>query len=1454
MPGNEVGDRVHNFFEQEHVSQGQHHSQIADGNWSSVNNNFLVGNQRRYDALSSKTKDYSPLQSDLERAHHIQVRQVQHNFNSPFPTRADLANNRPHNQHQDLNGYIYGHQASRTGPEEANLVGVGIESNRSNSTGKGFSINRQSQGSSLEHPASSMRMDSFKSPVSYDFFGGQPKVSEHPNMLQFLPEQQSDSSDKQQLMFRKMKELQKQKDFQQQHARQQHLVKPVPSFTGQMSGNRSYNFINGTPVSDASPWATELHTGNTNWLRHASSAMQGSPGGLVYTPGQGQASQSGNSVHQQVDQSLPGIPISRLSDNLNQYQSAKNKSLQKMATYNNSFQGPSGRMNMENPEELSSVEKNVATQEYQGEQEIVGPSGMSHDNIVGQVPSSQNSDVLDPAEEKILFGSDDNSIWDAFGEKTVINGEASNLLDCSEFMNGLPSLQSGSWSALMQSAVAETSSSNVGIQEDWTNLSIQNPDPPTRHLQSSIYDTVPRDYCNLDKKCHENALRACKEILLTDPFSNSDGRRYSNHWVPLQNGPSQPSKPYSWTVTNGVTLNGDTPFDVHGKGDYVLNSQNGQKQLMHESLNMKDGIWNPLSNSSAELERLRSTTGSLLEESTLNTAAVLNSTKSRVGEEANFLDRWKPKEAFVKTKESEHSRKPEHLLNNGPLLMESTFCSSEKEVKTHEMDTFTEKENHNTCYQSNVSNYSFTGGSKEKDLSDASDSQSLASGKQKSSNPIGLKSAGPRKFQHHPMENSDEDVEPSYQMWHASHSKMMPLHNSEGFRSQDNGFFGQSILTGQLPMDFIEKGKGQLPDHQEDTNRLNEASFRGSLPGCGPEVSSAINKSVGMSVSDKASHSSENMLELLNKVDKSKEHSAVMHRTSTGYIPISQTREAESSDGIGGCLQQSQSSAAQGFGLQLAPPSQTGPGLNQFFSNPSQTGEGEFKTTRSVPGQTAIGSLWHTRQSKFSSESTHKVIESFRKEPGIQQLHGASSLNPSSNQRDIEAFGRTLKPNNFVQQNFSLTNQIRAMKGVATDPSHRGPKRQKGTKDILLSEQVASMSGQPYEADAVVEDAPLSSTSIPSEDPKMHDFSEQEDNGAINESENFQHGSSAAFIRTEHPDISQQMALSWFNQNGSFKDGQMLQMHDAHKAVTFKAAEPPLKQSFKSLHVESLEHMNVTGDTSEINNKHPNENSVLLENENLPLLQSLPPDNACEHMVVSRPKKRKFATFEIQSWQKEVSHSCQDLPSLRVAEANWAKAAKRLSEKGEDGFDANKDGLPMPRARRRLSLTRQIMQLLFPPPPAMILSEANSNNETVVYTAARRALGDTCSLMSGLESHDSPSIQANLHNRKTSDNPEQNTSQVMENFMARVRNLETELSRLDKKASVSDLRMEVQDVEKISIINRFAMFHSRLQADGADASSLHGAVVNSQKPFPQRYVTAIPLPRNLPDSVQCLSL
>lgn len=78
--------------------------------------------------------------------------------------------------------------------------------------------------------------------------------------------------------------------------------------------------------------------------------------------------------------------------------------------------------------------------------------------------------------------------------------------------------------------------------------------------------------------------------------------------------------------------------------------------------------------------------------------------------------------------------------------------------------------------------------------------------------------------------------------------------------------------------------------------------------------------------------------------------------------------------------------------------------------------------------------------------------------------------------------------------------------------------------------------------------------------------------------------------------------------------------------------------------------------------------------------------------------------------------------------------------------------------------------------------------------------------------------------------------------------------RLDNRASVLDLRVDCQDLEKFSVINRFAKFHSRGQADGPETSSSSDATANAQKTCPQRYVTALPMPRNLPDRVQCLSL
>ena len=76
--------------------------------------------------------------------------------------------------------------------------------------------------------------------------------------------------------------------------------------------------------------------------------------------------------------------------------------------------------------------------------------------------------------------------------------------------------------------------------------------------------------------------------------------------------------------------------------------------------------------------------------------------------------------------------------------------------------------------------------------------------------------------------------------------------------------------------------------------------------------------------------------------------------------------------------------------------------------------------------------------------------------------------------------------------------------------------------------------------------------------------------------------------------------------------------------------------------------------------------------------------------------------------------------------------------------------------------------------------------------------------------------------------------------------------RPERSTSILDLRLECQDLEKFSVINRFARFHGRGQTDNAETST--DATAAMQKPCAQKYVTAVPMPRSLPDRVQCLSL
>ena len=67
----------------------------------------------------------------------------------------------------------------------------------------------------------------------------------------------------------------------------------------------------------------------------------------------------------------------------------------------------------------------------------------------------------------------------------------------------------------------------------------------------------------------------------------------------------------------------------------------------------------------------------------------------------------------------------------------------------------------------------------------------------------------------------------------------------------------------------------------------------------------------------------------------------------------------------------------------------------------------------------------------------------------------------------------------------------------------------------------------------------------------------------------------------------------------------------------------------------------------------------------------------------------------------------------------------------EDETEMIENAQPLLRLRKRLVRTTQLVQQVFSPVPAVILSaDATSNYESVAYYAAELALGDACNLSS----------------------------------------------------------------------------------------------------------------------------
>ncbi|XVE54711.1 hypothetical protein DITRI_Ditri03aG0103700 [Diplodiscus trichospermus] len=1809
MPGNEVGDRIHNFLGQGSLSHGQHHSQVIDGAWPGLSNNLWVGSQRQVGGpLVSSLKNFSVHQlAESDIGHNGQSSSLQHGLTF---TQSGLRPEISRSQSPTANGYLHGHQTFQVRQNETNFLGVDTAS-------RGLvAVDSQIENGPDLHKKNLLSSESTESPVNYDFFGGQHQISgQHSGMIQSLPRQESGMTEmqlvQQHAMLKQMQELQRQQlpkpQFQLPDARQLSSANQISSIVKQGSGSFAAAPINGVPVHDAPKfsWQPEHMTQNANWLQHgASPAMQGSSGGFMFSPEQGQLRLMGL-VPQQVDQSFYGISTGGARGNPYQYSSVQmDKPLTpQLPASSNSFpgnqyamlsdqvglqdrtsvpgkgdqgrnvsgpaagQGLNSGFHSENLQQMTIQTKNAVMQESRGRQEHTGPSETSLEKSVTQAASTQSVAALDPTEEKILFGSDD-SVWDIFGKSSNMG----SMLDGTDSFGAFPSLQSGSWSALMQSAVAETSTNDLGVQEEWSGLGVQNGEPSSGNMPSPIVvdgskqqsawadnnlqtvstqnsrpfpmstdANINLDFCSLPgvqqagvqtanqqtgRMLNDSSQRFVEQLkeerskwLDCSPLQNpvaesaqlfgnvadsSDAQVSAKSFSGCQQGIDvynpcvQPdNKPKGWNFIESASRSGGAISKSQDIESSFQPSQNSDHNgTMYEERGHGSGFGWPVANANTESGNVKSGLGSPQvnrDRSDLdNVAAIADSRTTRFVNESSQqplnshnLNLWKSIDSKVNSGLSRIPANYEQNQDKSPQAFDSSGnnCLDKVVSESNMLENTNVKETSNDSFHRNLFDHASTGGVRDNVWLDVNDPWG---GKQKSSVHISHKPSETRKFQYHPMGDLDVEFEPSYGTTSVTH----PQHVSKGLKGCDQGYLVQSKFTGHAAGETTETEKGRFPGIQVD-EVPSKSTNHGSAPDR-PFVGFVPNKTAPLS---------QNMLELLPKVDQPREHGTATYLSSLERNQSSEMPDAETSDGSIGQFQHKRPSASQGFGLQLGPPSQrfaipdraissksSSQGVNSVnsvlvssevgrkghtwlgptTSVQSSTHGASHGDTRnifsSVSGQTSnrasqcnnqgnfsagftsdypylnshlqsqhvssVGSQVTQNesvsapfgglasQSKQTDESSERaqttqlgrksapivpktlpvndvassessqpsssnqnhardpgqqfpVLEAmpashppatsespkqdgFTKMPNVwtsdsapQHLLGAQSSrasqnlfkphhqsninsettlpgtkkldnqishaagsgqsefpagsakrqgfvgeeqrakseqvlpendarqNPAAMQRDIEAFGRSLRPNNAVHQNYSLLHQMQAMKNIEIDSSNRSVKRFKGpTPDSGLdTQQVSSQGAQQlsHVSDSMMGDAQVNNPLVPSGDSKMLSFSSNTgDNRGTqlssndmvaftrNDAQPFSNANnSAANLKGGHSQTSPQMAPSWFDRYGTFKNGQMLPLLDARKIAMMKAAEKAfiVGRASESLHALHLkEQVNAAAHASQLDNAQERSNLMPIASEHISP-HSLPPDITSKNLVAVRARKRKSVAFELQPWHREVTQGSQRPQNISAAEVEWAHAADRLIEKVEDEPEMIEDWPPVFRSKRRLILTTQLMQQVLCAPPRVVLAEdASKDHETLAYFVARSVLGDACS--SAYIPESDTNIPSDTRSTLFDKRKERNHSilKAAEEFMIRAKKLENHLQSLEKRASILDLIVECLDLERFSVINRFAKFHGRGQADGAETSSSSDAIASSHKFFPQRYVTALPMPRNLPDRVQCLSL
>nr|XP_043616730.1 uncharacterized protein LOC122588640 [Erigeron canadensis] len=629
----------------------------------------------------------------------------------------------------------------------------------------------------------------------------------------------------------------------------------------------------------------------------------------------------------------------------------------------------------------------------------------------------------------------------------------------------------------------------------------------------------------------------------------------------------------------------------------------------------------------------------------------------------------------------------------------------------------------------------------------------------------------------------------------------LQVHQRPGGHDGEFGFVHDASSNGE------EFNKGVLPSKASDMTTLRSSESSG--------MSAIVDRPADFPTADSNSQTSRHMLELFHKVDKLREyrHSAPstnFESLSTNVMPKPETADAQTP---------SNNYSAPPFGFRLASPTQRPPvnyfGLSQISRPPDTSHIVQLKD------QDGQRSLMFEGQQVSNSMRKYNTSVDNPSQPNLSGMGSYKTISGSPSASDV-SHSRIETTSEVPKESGVANNVLEASGHVLNSQGFDYSRGQEGK--FLLEEDAFPGRANANASLKKVHISPLNPTySDPNARPTL-------------KKEMVDSDPKAPQLNSVYENYRNLLMASAEREDQMVKRSSNPSLHDA--------SQPRIDNSFVQMNLADTSQNGIVKPLSGTNTFAVNQSSS-------PYMQYI--DVPKQPLPVYQSKKRKFSTYELLPWYKEVTQGSSRLQDMSIAELEWAQAAIRVPEKLKEHGEASGDSPSMVHPKKRIIFTTQLMQVLFRPAPAAILSaDATACYNSVTYFAARFALGDACGLAK--HSHMPCDISDSLSDKKDiSKRSGENLSKTVEDFIDRAKKLEDELLRLENGGSYLEIRMETQDLERFAVINRFAKFHSRAQMVVAEPAS-SGGPSTVPKLYPQRYVTASQMPKIVPAGHNCISL